>query len=426
MNPDETPATPPSSSSSSWFIAHKKALIITASTVVAFGLLLLGAWWWLGTDGGSSTRYQRPGYSAEDVTGAIGDPEAIVMTAKSEPAQYRGTSALQACNILTLGNLHQQGLHLIPNSLVGPVQRKYPDGQGQAAFDPNPFSLPTLDINECSYSLKTKPGHVSIRLYQPNYVAVSAINREVSRDYQPVPDINGVKVYKAIRAGEAGEYDYFLRLGDVGVNVDARLGAGDTDQIMSKLLAAATQNLAAQGTHPTGPAIIHYDSPTFKKSYANGCELTTGADVQAIFGGSVGPFVEETLASAVGVINFTTAGDETDYTYIRHDCTRRAVGTDSTARRSLRTRTTSYVLPKPAEHDLAFSKSQAEEGAPDVKIGDEAFLESESETSHTLVFRRGRFVIELLLYDSTKQTSSEQAIQKLTPIAQRIASRLPN
>ena len=383
--------------------------------------------------------YDREGYDRGKLPTSIGDPAPLVAAPVATPVHYAGQPVIQACNLLTLDDLQQAKLLLAPNSISGP-SRHYFDGKGQATLPAaSPYGvIPESDeTNNCHYLLDDTTG-ITIGLFQPAYSAVlpTVFTQEISKNYQPQPDVNGSKVF-ANRKNTTIHY-YMVQNGEVFAQLTFIAVPGDDPNgNAAKVINVVTKNLAAQLAHPTGPAKIIYKSPLVTGPYANSCDLTDNTDFKKIFGIDASPLVQEEFASAIGTIQYKKeTGDPTRYNYIRTECTRESVRGDirannsgiSVEQKSLSLRAESYSAAKAAENSYQSSMQRGTKlGNISAHIGDEATFVSISRGDPSLMFRKGRYVITIsMAHTMSAALTAQQMIAALSPVAQKIAHHLTN
>ncbi len=395
-----------------------------------------------GTSTDTTSLYvNRNGYNRQQLSKGTADPEALVMTPAKSPIAYGGTPVIQACNVLSIDAIHQIGMHLKANPLAVVVDHTYFDGQGKGKIEPDPYSLPLDDeTNTCNYSLQNNFS-LSLSVYQPTYVSNAAITYEIGRVYKQTPSINGAEVYT--RQSDKDIRYYIIHTHNTYAQVSllsslAGKDSVDPDQFMKQALAKIVDNLNKEAANPAGIPKVTFDSPVFKKSYANGCDLVTADDFKAINDDEASPLVRQKDGSGVGVISYrSVSSDQNSYTYIDNACERngilKGIGGDATGHISINQThlfitATSYADDKAAVHSYAFTKSESKNvsSATSTKIGDEAMFGDRSDQKKALTFRQGRFVFSLSTVGpiDTPKISDGDLVKKLTPVAQRIAGKL--
>jgi|GEM_PF-1291228 len=433
------------------FTSTRKGKIITIVVVLVVLLLLavllaaIAAHNKSGNSGvakdSASLYVKRDGYNPQKLSKGTADPEALIMNAKKPAVTYDGKAIIQACNVLSLDAIHQLGVHLYPNPLAVVVDRTYFDGQGKGKLDLDPYSLP-LDTatNSCDYGLADGVS-LELTVFQPNYVPDSAVTDALHRYTKQAP-INGADVY-ADKADETLRY-YIIHTNGMylQMNLVSSLLDKDSslkpDDFLKQAAAKVINNLAVEAKDPSGPPKITYDSPIFKKSYANGCDLLTADDFKSINGEEAGPLVREKSGSGVGVVSFRqTTSDKNSYAYIDNACQRDSilggvgVGTNGSIKINqthVFVTTESFTQDQPAKlsYDAVKASSKNVTSATSTKIGDEAMFGDRVDQKKALTFRKGRFVISISNVDVLDKPtiSDSEIIKKLTPVAQRIANKL--
>jgi hypothetical protein len=326
---------------------------------------------------------------------------------------------------------------LTPNPLTEVVTRNFFDGKGPATLPLDPYSLPTDDVsNSCTYNLQNGLS-IILNVYQQTYAPPSAVQDEISRLYQAQPDISGSQVY-FYQADKTLEY-YIVKTGSIYSQLAIVSGNGATGNpatVAQTLINTITQNVSKEAAHPGGPATMTYDSPVFKKSYANACSLTDNSDFRSLYGVDAGPIAQERLGSSVGVINFHSNGAaDINYNYIDNDCERESIvngvtagaGGISVSQTYLLIQTESYLDSAPAMLKFAANKQSASNVTPvNAKIGDQVIFSNQAGLASALSFRQGRFLVNLSLAQpgTSPAFSTASMIKYLTPVAQRIAGEL--
>jgi len=364
--------------------------------------------------------YDRPGIDRANLTEAIGDPAPLISKPGASPVSYKGTKVIQACNLITLEEIRKQGLQIYPNSLTA-FERTYFDGQSQGKLDTFSTSLGSMgDSNSCEYPIGQKTrGSVSIDVYQPTYNQPSAIEYELGR-YQARGTISGLARYERTIDETTS---YLLRDGNSALLIDFR---HVSKEAAAKLLATIAANYKSEKASPAGPIQFAYDSPVFRKSYLNGCSIIKASDVKQLFGTDVKPLVTEQVATATGVIYYAAGQDPTRYSRIDHACKRNAVSNGFSNRKVLTAETTSFTSEEAAKLEMASGRRlDSNVRTMSATIGDDVYFSDTTGNNPEMVIRKGRFVINLSMYDQTKlRMSAEQTIQLLTPIARSVVERV--
>jgi len=458
MQPENQPPQPTSNSSLSEagakpkFLSSRKGkltvlIIVVAVLALISGLLALAAKYDKSGSSGAakdsaSLYVKRDGYDPQNLSKGTADPEALLMNAKKPAVTYAGKPVIQSCNVLSVDTIHQLGVHLKANPLAVVVSRTYFDGQGKGKLDLDPYSLPLDDAtNTCDYGLEDGAS-LELSVFQPNYVPDSAITDTISRRYQKQAPINGADIY-TYKADENLRY-YFIHTNGIyaQMNLVSSLLKKESkikpDDFLKQAAAKVIANLNAESKDPAGPPKITYDSPVFKKSYANGCDLLTADNFKSIHGEEASPLVREKSGSGVGVVSFRqTTADKNSYTYIDNACQRDSIlggiGVDAsgdikTDQTHVFVTTESFTQDQPAQlsYNAVKASSKNVSSATNTKIGDEAMFGDRVDQKKALTFRQGRFVISIATLDILdKPTMSDSdMVKKLTPIAQSMASKL--
>ncbi|HMH70103.1 MAG TPA: hypothetical protein VK502_01795, partial [Candidatus Saccharimonadales bacterium] len=343
------------------------------------------------------------------------------------------TNIVPACNVLTIDDFTQQKLYLGANSLPTVITRTYIDGVGKAPLDPSEYTLPsTGDANKCFYTLEQSDGFVGVTVYQPPLVANGAVQDTLSRSYAPTTVAgldSAVRVFKNTKNRD-GETTYMLQIGDVSAEVLLRIGQS---KATDSLLQLASKNIMSLQKNAQGVAPANYNSPTFKKSVVRACDLMSNDDIKSLTGNDASQFVDESLATATGVVSQANSdGSFQYYNYIQNSCDRYNSGIGSGLVRGqafdqkLDVTATSFQDDQGAKNGFASTKKGAA-NAVAAKVGDEALGYKDSAGQNTMVLRQGRFIIEMVFNRTLQRNGLENTAtmtEKLTPYAQSVAGRL--
>jgi hypothetical protein len=431
MEPTPTPTNPESATSPITPTPKPKrrrlglptwALVLIA-VVVVVGLGIALFMIFKGGPGGnsSSVYYDRPGYDRQSLGTGIGDPAAVSPVAVDSPVTAQQAKIIQACNIITPSDLQQNKFLLGANPLPGNIERMYFDGQGKGQLPVDDFNLPT-DGNNCNYRLVNSNG-IEISVYQPPVVTASAIGREVNRRFELLSDKDGIKTYTR-KSGN--DVYYMLWAGQAAVQLFVRSESPADAAKAPKLLDLATKNFANEIKNAAGPWQTAYKTPTFTKPIANACDILKADDVKTVFTTEASPLVQETIATATGVVRYGE-DDSQPYNYVNHRCKRTPVRTSLRNAQSVTVETLSYLSDAPAKADMAFHHNSGKVTELPAKVGDEAFFSSG--TQNEVVVRKGRVIVRLSfsnLHDNKSIVTEQQQITTLTPLAQTIVGRLTN
>jgi len=377
--------------------------------------------------------FDRPGYNRQQLSDGVGDPMALTLKPSNNVITTTKSGAIiPACSVISPETLKSAGLILSANPVANVISRTYFDGVGNAPIESSEYTLPLSDEgNNCNYFLENSAGDLTLDVYQPTLVTAGAIQDEINRRYTPaaIAGLNGVEVFKRTSSAPNTEA-YLIRQGDVSLALRIRLKS-DLSSKSAALMKAAVSNLASLKTKPTGASTPIYDSPTYKVAPLLACTLMNNSDIQSLTGHDASPLVTEKLATATGVHVFSSAGDDTAYTYIQNECTRANIGLGSGLVRgedfnqTLTITTTSYNVVKGAEHVMADMGKDASSKVAVSGIGDEAVVYQNSVNESIFVFRKSRHVVELnfnnILQKNTNLNVPSVMAAKLTPFAKKAA-----
>ncbi|WP_063002290.1 hypothetical protein [Nocardia mikamii] len=258
-------------------------MVVVLGVVVAFTLLrpMLGS-------SASSTRASadgktvtRPGYPSS--TSGVADPAPLSEIPNPTPAAYQGTPVVQACNLLTLADLHTLGIRTDPNPLPNSVtfERTYlaADGAGplHAGQSTAPSAL-TFALNKCTYRLAAPNGasdeHLSIAVAQDSYYpGTSGIEKYPGA--QKFGEVNVSSHLRDTQNPDDRQGEVAMWIHGAHVNLDVSLSPGGYGPKMHDIVTVIAANMQTQVTAPTGPAAISYDRAAFPDTVAQPCPLLT-------------------------------------------------------------------------------------------------------------------------------------------------------
>lgn len=375
-----------------------------------------------GSSQDSATLYiKRSGY--EKVTDGIGDPLGLVSKTTNNVVTYRGTAVIQPCTLVSLKDVREAGLLTQPNQIVGSVTRVYFDGQGTGILDEaGDISLPfDSDSNNCKYSL-VEGGLIDVTVYQPTYANSKAFDYAIGRNFTAIADTNGLKTFeRKATNSKPNRSTYALR----GNGFDAQFTIDTPNsEAKTKLLNLLASRLTAASTTPTPLEKFTFESPILEGDVANACDLITAADFKEVLEVEAGPFVEELVGSAVGVVRSATS--DKLYNYVSHDCKRRSAD-HSTEDKTFLIDTKTYETAEGAIDALAFEQSAnsiSKTEKVSTVVGDETFFGNTASMDNALVFRKGRVIARISYFvpKGNEDIEASERIQRLLPIAQKIVN----
>lgn len=377
------------------------------------------------TQNDSSVYYDRPGFDREKLGDGIGDPAALVFKKTAAPINYQGTNVVQACSVFGPDDLRQTGLTWRPNSLTVAFERNYFDGQSNAAIrTTGALDGGGKESNRCNYTLESgdKGETLWIQVFQPPYSTVEALEYDISRKLDDAGTIGGLKAYKKVETTIDTATTILLRSGDSAVQIVTRISDSATVNAVAERVAA---NFTRLLNAPDGPPSIEVSSPLMPEGAANACALLSANEIKTVFGKEASPLVTEAVATAIGVIKFTSEGKR--YNFAVHDCERRPVlsqgDISSFNAPSLKLEATTYRDEEGAKIDMEFHKATDKQVTQvNTEVGDEVFYSSTTGSNEALTVRKGRYVLQFSNGD--KQLSASQRIQQLSSVAQTVISRL--
>lgn len=393
-----------------------------------------------------ATTYDRPGYDRAKLGDGVADPFAVKFTPDSSPVDYKGAKVVQACNVLTLDNLTEQGLKIKANTIPTPIARTVNDGVGQGEYAKtvyaSSFTGKSLgsDVNSCSYVLEEDENSstVIVNSLQPFAVPSDVIDEELQKNYTASGNIEGLELFtkKASKISSSDTTEYIaIERGKGAFYLLAEL-SGDQAAKKQPLLEAAAKNFVREQANPSGVAKLEYDSPIFNKDITRACDLITNDAVRSLSGRDAGPLAREGIAPSIAAL--TLPGDKTPHLNIRNECTRSTagggsgLGGDGPGDFSFKTETTSFLTDAPAKRAIEIfsqpnpnNKGNAELPA---QVGDGGVAYTDASGGYHVVFVKGRVVADLSISPqslrATQITSLQAAAEKLTPIAKTMAEKI--
>ena len=375
----------------------------------------------------SDLYHSRPGYDIKEYGSSIGDPQALSMSKLDKATNTSKGPLVYACNVVTMNDLNTLKTYMSARSDPQAIQRTFVDNIGQKTPQFNQYTLPaTGDDNVCMYSLETG-GLLHVHVYQAAFVDPGATQHTLDRHYTKVSDVAGLATYKE-KDGSSSTSDYIVVSGNDSIEVLFNGTKVPADK-QQEILALAAKNFADQQKTAKGPAIPTYDTPTYKKKWVRACDLISNADIKNLTGSDASIYTTEGLASGTGVYKV----GETLYNGITTSCDRynTDIGSGIGAGpfdQELEVRVASFNSDVPAKAYVAAAAKDNTSGQVKINIGDEGVAFPDNAGQNTLVFRQGRFTVDIV-YDRTLQKKANLSdvnamVQKLTPYAQSVASKL--
>ncbi|HSW80824.1 MAG TPA: hypothetical protein VLG40_00350 [Candidatus Saccharimonas sp.] len=378
----------------------------------------------------------RPGYAFD---GGLGDPYALQVS-DGGVQTYGGEKVIQACGVFTPNDVTAVGQRLQGAQLTGTIKRTYFDGKGLGSIVLGYASALPFDddANSCLYRLDTTSKHneyVSLAVFQPSYVKMTAVTATEHNSYAPAPASHGLQVFKQKPTNDAlvdAMGIYILQAGD-NLAVQLTIAADDTN-VQAKVLDRVAANLVAAQTKPTPLPVFSLKSPIFTGGpIVRACDLLDNDTYKAAFHVDASPLVTETASTSIGVVtDLQINGKPTPANYGASDCERHD-SVDSYLRGNiLKVFTETYETVEEAKAQMVFEKT----GNPfsknvqesKAKVGDESFYADADSTNHALIFRKGRAVIKVGFGSpaSNSKPTPDQAMQVTIPAAQAMLKHLQN
>ncbi|QWF80635.1 hypothetical protein [Amycolatopsis sp. CA-230715] len=394
-----------------------------------------------GGDGKPVARTERPGYQYQ---AAVADPFAIVEEPNPTPSHYNGKPVTQACNLVSLKELADHGVHLASRAEPGyALNRNYlaDEAVPDQANPPKPSDQTlneTPDQNFCEYNVEftagggASPEVFKIDVYQPPYYDISKIrDLYLSGDYVKYAkqeSIGQVELYTPIKHPVSSRREVILRLGDTYVWVTALVSeqGGELATRFDPLVKTVAANIAKQAANPTGPSRYRYDSPTFKTPAGLASDILLPSDVKTLLGKPASPVTKNDLATAIGKISVPE--DHTEGNFLHTACTRR-IG-DGLHEDGFELTVDTYDDAKLAAGVFRFHRGAAKGLSIPTAVGDEAYVDSVGDAltqPGALVVRKGNAVLALATsvknLDLNKMV--ETADKYLRPVVEQMLTRLP-
>lgn len=368
----------------------------------------------------------RPGYDVKEYGSSIGDPLALSMAKLDSARKSSKGLAVFACNVVTIDELNAQKIYLSARADDKAVTRNFIDGVGTQAVKIDPYYVNEGDkADSCDYSLESG-GLVTIKVYQPPFTTTSAIKDFISRRYTKIASAGGLATYKE-KDDDRSAKEFILRSGIDATSVLFN-GTKLTDDQQRAVLNIAAKNFVDQQKHGKGPAIPAYNTPTYKKKWARACDFITNGDIKSLTGHNASIYATEGLASGTGV----EKANDTLYNSITTSCSRFNTDVGSPLIKGpfdqkLEVQITSYNEDTPAKIGLQDIRTKVPD-AVTANVGDEGIIYKDSTNQNTLLFRQGRFIIQIVFdrvaQDNAGLSDTHAMLKKLTPYAANVATRL--
>lgn len=385
--------------------------------------------------------FKRPGHDHDSFPIADGAP--LKETANPKAVNYQGKPVVEACNLLTIGDLNKLGVYYAADPAPNTVnfERSYiaADGAGPLKTINLGFSTASgFALNKCSYNFVDSAGQgnqdrIEIAVSQRAYVPGANIPiGQAAGNYVRKPNVGNVLVYSHRLSGDnPGDAvgDGVMRLGDLTVNINFVLTNGGYAAKLDDIATTIAKNIGSQQESPAGPAAITYDSPVFSKSVAQPCGLLSPDTFSSAYHARTSPLVVEQPATAVGMAIFRGQDDHQPHNYVTISCARGTGEEDPGAREALLLRATSYLSDESAKLHLNTLRQHGGQNTA-TTLGDESIVQTSAALASSrggLAFRKGRFVFELSVQDRRHFPNGltvEQSSRMLAPAALGILRNL--
>lgn len=448
MNPELQPGP------KKWPLSPKKTLLLVAGAValiiivITIVLMVKGNGTQQPTDA-QAVYHDRPGYDRNKLGDGVADPFAVTFTKTQTPVTYQSNKVIQACNLLRVEDITEQGMYLKANTLTTPISRAFNDGVGKAPYSDKLFASSLTgsslgrDVNNCHYVLEAPDGtpSITINAFQPFATPIAAVNEAIERDFTPAESVEGLEVFTATSpASGPGEdtTEYIVRQGNgEGFYLALALPSQDASK-KSSLLRTAVKNFIREQKTPTGPSKVAYKSPIYPKSFVSACELITNEHVRTLSGRDAGPLAYEGIPTSIGILKFNTQNDKTPYPYISNECKRgttgggSGLGSDGPGDFDLTVETTSFLDATPAKLGIEAQRQKNPNNRENIplseQIGDGAVAYTDTSNGFHVIFYKGRIAVDISINQFAQRTSGitslSSAAQKLTPIAKSMANKI--
>jgi hypothetical protein len=376
----------------------------------------------------SSIYHFRPGYDIKQYGSSIGDPLALDLSKLSEGKKSIKGNIVYACNVVTVSDISSQKMYLTARSDDRAVMRNFIDDIGQQGVKAEPYSVTDGEKgNSCDYSLQSG-GILSIDVYQTPFNSSEAIKDFISRRFAKTTSAGGLDTYK-LKDDYLSLSQYLISSGTDAISVQFNgTGKKVTDEQKSAILNIAAKNFKSLQQHAKGAAIPVYNSLTYTKKWARACDFISNADIKSLTDKDASIYGSEGLASGTGVEKVS----DKLYNSITTSCSRFNVDLGSGLLRGpfdqkLEVQITSYQDEAPAKAGMQDVR-KSDKDAIAASIGSEAIAYKDSADQNTLLFRQGRFIVQVV-FDRTVQsnaglTDTGAMLKKLTPYAQNVAVKL--
>ena len=375
----------------------------------------------------------RPGYP--DATSGVADPAPLGEIPNPTPANYQGTPVVQACNLLSLADLHKLGIDTDANPLPNTVtfERTYIAADGAGPLHAGPSTKPsakTFALNKCSYRLASRSGagaeHVSVAVAQePYYPGSSTIEKYPGA--QKFGDVNVSSQLQDTSNPDDRQGEVSMWIHGAQVDLDVGLSPGGYGPKMHDIVTVIAANMQAQIAAPTGPGTISYDRAAFPAAVAQPCPLLTRDVFAAAYQGELSPLVVEQPATAVGQTTFDA--ESRDQNYVAMTCYRGAGELDPLERNAVELEIKSYLSEDAAKKDIAFVGKQHHGQPTDTPLGDESLVlddQSMLGAAGAVTVRKGRFILDLRGHDPQHPDgrTAAEAQKMLVPAMQQVIRNL--
>ncbi|HKR81868.1 MAG TPA: hypothetical protein VJR27_02615 [Candidatus Saccharimonadales bacterium] len=369
--------------------------------------------------------YFRSGYDIKQYGSLIGDPLAINTSKTGAPVNLSSGPLVYACNVLTIADLNAQKAYVGPRSDERGMSQNYVDNVGKATPASELYTVVDGDkANECTYNVNGS--YLQIDVYQIPFAGAGTITDELNRRYAQTTSIGGLPTYK-LKSEGAGSATYILKSGNAAFQVYFSSDKHFTQTQIQNLLGTAAHNFASLQATPKGPVQPYYDTPTFTQKYAKACDYISNDDIKSLTGSDASIYGFEGWGTSTGVAK--AKGQL--YDSVTTSCQRfnTDLGSGLTAGpfdQKLEVTITSFTGVPAADLFLQASSDGSEKAK--VAIGDDGLGYRDTSSQNALIFRQGRFVVQVM-FDRTVQRNAglqdtAAMTQKLTPYAQSVATKL--
>jgi hypothetical protein len=422
------------------FFKKPKIVLITAA-VLALVLLITVVFVTLGwikqpNQGATTKIYDRPGYDRNDLPPGISDPFALAFKSKAQPERYKGAPVIQACNLLSVTDLANEGIRIDSDLYQSSISRTIYDGKGGMGFADLPKRTSTTlavsgqnHMTGCMFTPKdgTILDDITITAFQPTVLPEADVSNKLQILYNRQSSLEGFDVYTkkptSIENNDDEIIAYKSGAGGFALKISKSILKSHQGDLMQKLLPVVARHFKKEQTKTSGVSTISFDSPLFTKSTFNACDALVDKDIRSFSGGKPAtPTAIQTVAPYIA--NATTKRVPSMDFYTVNDCVRKTFAPYATGELQLRLTIHTFLEEDTARYWAENTAAQDPnwKQLPEIHGG---LLVGENKAD--LYFSKGRakFVLaaSAIVNRDTPVHTSEEAMRTLLPIAKAIMAR---